>query len=186
MRILSRLILISVFVLATLSVSAFTSRPAADVGEIASAHLIAPEVGALAAQEEEPETMDVSTLLKLLFGLVIATPGTSTLIASIINVLKQVQLPSGPMIPDGMAPKYANIASALLTVGFFVVTLFLPNFDIPAIDVTLGQYAEYVVILGPALLLLLKFLTPLMNKALRGLPGIGYSHSMKKAEQGLG
>lgn len=132
---------------------------------------------ALGPQFQEPavEPTAIEFLVQLLFGLVVTVPGFTALGVVIVNLLK---IPG--WVTDGNAPTILNIFNVLSAVAIGLLTLFLPGFSVPGLDVTFGQLANILTVLLPTFALLYKWLAPYFHKAIRGFPLIGYSFTLAK------
>ncbi len=113
--------------------------------------------------------MDLSAVLTIVSGLV----GFPALLAAVIDILKKFGL-----VADGDAPKW-NLGGNVLAVVAVAVAVILGKVEVVGqVDAVLGSVATF-------LLAIFAFaasigLTKLFHFGLRGVPGIGYSHTLKK------
>lgn len=129
--------------------------------------------GLPAAQGPGPEQTAIDYLVQLLFGLAVTVPGFTALGVVLVNLLK---IPG--WVTDGNAPVALNIFNVLSAVVIGLLTLFLPNVDVPGLDVTFGNWAGVLMVLLPTFVLLYKWLAPYFHKAIRGFPFLGYSYTL--------
>jgi len=125
------------------------------------------------AQGPGPEPTDIDFLVQLLFGLAVTVPGFTALGVMLVNLLK---IPG--WVTDGNAQIALNIFNILSAVVIGLVTLFLPNVDVTGFDLTFGKLAGALTVLLPTFVLLYKWLAPYFYQAIRGVPVVGYSHTL--------
>lgn len=120
---------------------------------------------------EQPSLLDL--LMEFL-----ALGGAAAVIAALVNIGKVVGL------GDGQAPKVSLVLNLIGFVALVALRVFVPQVDIGQVDTTAqGIAAVLVAVLGLATQL---GLTRLFHeKALKGMPLIGKSHSQEKARAPL-
>ncbi len=125
------------------------------------------------AQAPDPEPTAIDFLVKLLYGITITVPGFTALGVVLANLFK---IPG--WITDGNVQIFLNIFNVLAALVIVVLVSFFPDVDVPGLDVTLGKIAGTLTVLLPTFILLFKWLSPYFYRAIRGVPVIGYSHTL--------
>lgn len=114
----------------------------------------------------------IETLVQLLFHLAVFVPGTATLAAVLVNILKVLGV-----VQDDGAPVALNIINVIFAVLIGVIVIFFPLVNIPGLDATFGSLASTLAAFLPLLVILVNWLAPKAHAALRGIPLVGYSYS---------
>lgn len=121
--------------------------------------------------------MDIETIGKMLAASIATLIGVATFIAAALNFAK-----SRGWLPDGQAPKWTLILNLFFFVVIAIVQLAGFGNYVPIIDKAAGIVAQILALLTVAGTQL--FLTRAVHvHALRGLPGIGFSHSINRSPQ---
>lgn len=114
-------------------------------------------------------TPTIETLVKLLFGLAIAAPGSAALVVVLINILKMIGL-----VKDTQSGLAVNILNVVIAIVLGVLALFFPNVNIGGLDEFLKSLSGTLTAFLPLLAILVKWLAPYFYGAIRGVPLLGY------------
>ena len=113
----------------------------------------------------------IEFLLKLLFDLAYLAPGAAALVVVLANIGKMFG-----WVKDGATQVTFNLLNVLFAVVIGVLALFFPTVNIPGLDKTFGDLAGYLTAFLPLLAILVKWLSPALYGAIRGVPVLGYHH----------
>jgi len=115
----------------------------------------------------------IEFFLKLLFNLVLATPGATALVVVLVNIGKVIG-----WVKDNNAEVAINVLNVVMAIVIGCLALFLPNLNIPGLDATFGSLAATLTAFLPLLAILVKWLAPTVYGAFRGVPLVGHSHTL--------
>lgn len=115
------------------------------------------------------DTPTIETLLKLLFGLAIAAPGSAALVVVLVNILKMVGV-----VKDSQSKLAVNLLNVLIAIVLGILAAFFPNVSIGGLDELLKSLSGILTAFLPLLAILVKWLAPLFYDAVRGTPLLGY------------
>lgn len=115
------------------------------------------------------DTPTIETLVKLLFGLVIAAPGSAALVVVLINILKMVGL-----VKDSQSKLAINILNVVIAIILGVLAFFFPHVNLGGLDDFLKSLSGTLTAFLPLLAILVKWLAPMFYDAVRGVPLLGY------------
>lgn len=121
------------------------------------------------------ETSTIETLVKLLFGLAIAAPGSAALVVVLVNILKMIGI-----VKDTQAGLAVNILNIAIAVILGVLALFFPAVNLGGLDEFLKSLSGTLTAFLPLLAILVKWLAPFFYNSVRGIPLIGYHYPSKK------
>lgn len=114
----------------------------------------------------------IENLVKILFGLVLTAPGASALGVVIVNLLK---IPG--WVKDDKAQFAINVVNVLFALFFGAASLFT-SWNIPGLDLKFADFAKVLTVFLPVFALIFKWLAPYLYRVVRGVPVVGYSHSL--------
>lgn len=121
------------------------------------------------------ENLTLEFLFSLVLGLAITAPGGTALLVFILNFLK-----AAGVIKDDKAQVAFNLLNLLFVVTIGLIMIFVPGFDYNLLDTKLVGLASTLMTFLPVLSLIIKWLGPLFYQSVRGVPILGYSHSLPK------
>lgn len=127
---------------------------------------------AFALQENPPAPTGIEYLVSVIFGLIVTVPGATALGTILVNLLK---IPN--WVTDTNAALWSNIINVAFALFIGFASLFT-NWDIPGLDTKFSELSNTLAILLPVFVLLYKWLAPIFYGAIRGVPLLGYSHSL--------
>lgn len=124
------------------------------------------------------ENPTIEFLLGLLFNLALFAPGAGLLAVVLVNVGKIFKI-----VKDDFAQVSLNILNVVFAIVIGVLALFFPGVDIPGLDKTFGSLADTLTAFLPLLMMLMRWITPEVYGAMRGVPVLGYHYKKSLAEE---
>lgn len=117
----------------------------------------------------------IEFLLQLIFNLSLAVPGGAALIVVLISIGKMLG-----WVKDEHSQVAVNILNVLFALVIGVLAIFFPTVNIPGLDAFLQSLAGTLTAFLPLLAILIRWLAPYFYKAVRGVPLIGFSYSLRR------